>query len=313
MAPEDTFMTETMAGEGLNNAPTWPRLRPHGGSKWAPFFAAPLHETPSASTLTRHQNAVCTPQGRVSHDPAPAEITSGKVFAVPAGADVPTGLWLSHVLPGIFKFFSEHREARLAGAALTAGQHDLLVRLGWQASYLTLTAPARFAEVLTISTDFDAGAFAGLIERLRPAQRPREASTLAILPAGAGETFSLRNRSSLTAWLRARRILLLPSDMVSFEARAASLASATQVLLADPAQAGLLGLCAAGTKVLELAPEGWVSGQVRAICQSAGLEWQLFLGTAPSYPVLKPASFGATSSLSYELPIATLGKTLAAL
>jgi hypothetical protein len=241
-----------------------------------------------------------------------AEASPATAFAVPAGPDVPAGRFLSHILPGIHKFSAEMPGAKLAGPALTPGQHDLLERLGWGGRYITLTTAMRFAALFTVTPGFDAAAFASLLARLRPAQATPPASMLAILPEGE-QRFSLRNRSSLMAWFRARRVAVLPSEMVSFAARAEALAGAGQVFLADEAQAGLLGLCAPGTKVLELAPEGWVSGEVRAICEAAGLEWNLFLGTAPRYPVLQPPPFGAATALSYEIPIGPLGKTLAAL
>jgi hypothetical protein len=314
MMPGDALMTrqETVDETGpAVYARIWPYVAPYGGSKWAAYFGAPLQFSAPPSVLQRHEQAVCGVDGRLAEAVA-AEALPFTAFAVPAGPDVPAGRFLSHVLPGIDRFCLEVPGARLAGPALTAGQHDLLERLGWQGRYLTLSAPARFAAVFTVTPGFDAAAFASLVARLRPAQAASPAHSLAILPAGE-QRFSLRNRSSLTAWFRARRVAVLPAEMVSFAARAEALAGAGQVFLADASQAGLLGLCAPGTKVLELAPEGWVSGEVRAICEAAGLAWNLFLGTAPLYPVLQPPPFGAATALSYEIPIGPLGKTLASL
>jgi hypothetical protein len=313
MMPDDALMTRQETVDSFGPAAlghVWPYEAPYGGSKWAGYFGAPLQYEAAPSVLQRHGHAVCGVDGHLAE--AATEASPDTALAVQAGAAVPTGRFLSHVLPGISQFIAAEPAGKLAGPALTFGQQEFLARLGWLEHYVQLTAPMRFAALYTATPGFDAGVFATLAAELRPQAAPKQPHMLAILPGGY-EKFSLRNRASLTAWMRARRIVLLPSELASFEARGAALAGAGLVFLADAAQAGLLGLCAPGTKVLELAPEGWVSGEVRAICTAAGLAWNLFLGTAPAYPVLAPASFGAMTALSYEIPIGPLGKTLAAL
>jgi hypothetical protein len=151
-----------------------------------------------------------------------------------------------------------------------------------------------------------------LLARLRPPAQPGAPSGLAILPR-PGHRFSLRNQASVTAWLRARRIAVLDPDHTDFAQTAALLNAATLVLIAEPAQAGLLALCQPQTRVVELAAEGWAGARTRTLCAALGLDWRLFLGSAPAYPVLAPLPFGAPAPMAFEISIALLNKALSLL
>ncbi len=151
-----------------------------------------------------------------------------------------------------------------------------------------------------------------MLKRLRAAAAATVPCSVAMLPT-APQRFTLNNCASLSGFLRARRFTLVAPESTPSTATAALLARATLVLLADPGDAGLLGLCPPGTKVLEIAPEGWTTSHTRALCAALGLNWHLFLATPLSYPLLGTLPFGARTPLSYEVPLGALGQTLAAL
>jgi hypothetical protein len=294
------------------------RIVPYGGSRWGRFFAGPKTGEMRDYEITRHQNAVCLPDGTVRADAGGLAVEDAAVFALAAGPAVTLGRFLTAALPGIAAALPDYPAAALAGAALTPAQRGVLARLGLVERYLPLGGPQGFAQVLSCGRLPERAApvaerILPLMARLRAPAAMRVPCTVAVLPAMSGQRFALRNRASLSAWLRARRVVLLAPESEPFEDTAALLARATHVLLADARDAGLLGLCAPGAKVLEVAPEGWASGRVRALSEVFGLRWSLFLATPPSYALLRPPPFGAGAPLSYEIPIPALGQALSTL
>lgn len=139
---------------------------------------------------------------------------------------------------------------------------------------------------------------------LGPAGIAPQALRIAILPPRETERFTLANRASLTAWLRAKRITIIDSPTPE------ALKSATILLLADPSQCAMLAHCTKGTKILEITPAGWSSRAIRSQCAALGLRWTEFLATPPSYPILSPIPFGARVPLNYEIPIRGLSQIL---
>jgi hypothetical protein len=152
--------------------------------------------------------------------------------------------------------------------------------------------------------------YRAMMGRLRAEVAAQVPFAVAVLPGPAKQRFGLSNRASLSAWLRARRFMLLAPEADDFAATAAALGRANLVVMADAADAGLLGLCQPGCKVLEIAPEGWATGKIRAFCGVLGLRWELFLAGAPSYPLTRRLSFGAAAAMAYEVPIAALAQVL---
>jgi hypothetical protein len=307
MMPEDAPLIQPEMAE------YWPRMRPFGGSKWARFFAGPARAARVVHHASLHENAVLMPDGRLAGAEMPVLKTSEEnVFAVAAGPQMPLGLFLSAVLPALHRHVPASFGYRLAGPQPAAAQWEILDRLGWGGRYITVTTPQRFAKILLTGTALDVVTYAPLMSRLR-AGPGALTGAVAILPDHTGQRFSLRNRASLVGWLRARHIPQLNPAALTFDSLAAALAGAKLVLLADPAQAGLLGLCHPGAMVLEIAPEGWVGSTTRAIAEGVGLNWQIFLGSAPTYPVTAPAAFGAMGAMGYDVAIGALGRALAAL
>lgn len=289
---------------------------PHGGSKQAAMFAGPRTLTIRGRSLTEHHNALCLPDGRIQPAAEPPPPHSGTVFALAAGPDISLASFLTARLPFIVAALPAWPGAHLAGAPPTPAQAGVLAHLGLTELHLPLAVPHPFHRVIDCRTTPEHGApadedFIRMMSQLRAAPGSAAPTTVAILPGLSGQRFSLRNRASLSAWLRARRVGLLAPESEPFAATANTLANAAQVLIADTRDAGLLGLCARGTKILEIAPEGWAGGTIRTLCAALGLEWHLLLASPPSYPVLHNLPFGAATALSYDIPIATLAQTLA--
>lgn len=282
-----------------------------GGSKWSRLFAGPPAAVLPGYRVNRFTSAICRPDGEVDFFGDAGVEAQGAVFALAAGPYVPLGQFIAARLPAILAALPDHEGARLAGAALTAAQHGVLARLGLAQNYETLSAPCRFAEALVCRREAgDGAALAELSRRLRDPPARDVPALAAILPDPAAERFSLRNRTSLAAWLRARGAALLDPDDDPFTQTAAAMARASALVIADPSQAGLLTLCPPGTQVLEIAPEGWAGTDIRSLCAALNLPWRLFLAPPPRYPLSEPLPFSALRVLSYEIPIAPLARLL---
>jgi len=289
-----------------------PGVVPAGGSKWAHCFAGPARAIASHGQIIHRAGAVVHPNGEVFDDGAASDERDTAVFALAAGEGISLGRFLAGPLAAGFAAESGRR-FEYCGARLSARQAEVLRKLGKADGYVQLQGPARFRSVITEIQGSPASAVGphmrALADRLRapPGAGDRR---LAILPVRETERFSLTNRASLTAWLRAKKVEVVEPEAMPLDATAASLAAASLIILSDPEQAGLLGLCAPGAKILEIAPEGWLGATARCVCQIFGLNWTPFLANAPAYPLLTAIPFGARVPLSYDIPIRALAKTL---
>lgn len=288
--------------------------QPLGGSKWAAMFAGPPAGLPNARRLLTHKKALCHPDGSVTaaHHSSPPDPRC--IFLMAAGPLVPLGQFLCGSLPAILASGPLRGGAIPAGGLLTPTQQNLLLRLGLSDAYITLDRPTCFTRILQSTQDSPGDEpFLQMIARLRCPPASHLPATVAILPDPATARFSLSNRHSLVTWLRARRCRILTPDTAALDDTIAGLAGATRMIIADPAQAGVLGLCQPGAQILEIAAEGWADHRVRVACRALGLDWHLFLATAPSYPLLRPPPLGTLSALSFEIPIASIALALASL
>jgi hypothetical protein len=277
---------------------------PRGGSKWAHRFGWAKTVTVSGADVLRSESAVVHLDGTVTESGAAPEMRDEIVFTLAAGEKVSLGRFLLGGLACV------PEGAVCCGAALTARQAEVMRKLGFFSGYITLATPARFRAVLSATVaDVPGPHIKGIAERLW-SRSGMTGAAVAILPPRETERFALTNRASLTAWLRARRITVIEPEVMPLDALAECLAAAGIVVLADPEQAGLLGLCSAGAKILEIAPEGWLGVQARWLAEMFGLRWTAFLAAAPGYPLLGELPFGALVPMSYDVPIRALGKTL---
>jgi len=280
-----------------------PPVVPRGGSKWARQFGGPREVRVAGPGTVTLRNAWIDPDGGIGA--ADGEVAGKTVFALPAGGGVSLGQFLAGPLN------LAPPEVALCGPALTARQTDVLARLGRLRDYIPVAAPMGFAGVMAAAdaTGCVPGAYVRpLMDRLRG---PRASGgAIAILPARESERFCLANRASVAAWLRARRVEVVEPEGMRLAELAARLAGAEAVLLADAGQAGLLGLCHPGTKVLEVAPEGWLGGAARCLSAMFGLNWTPFLATAPSYTLQGGLPFGSLVACSYEIAIRALSEAM---
>jgi hypothetical protein len=259
--------------------------------------------------------AVVHPTGEVSDEGPAGEQFDAAVFPLAAGDGISLGRFLSGPLAASIALGGS-RQFEYCGAKLSPRQAEALRKLGAAQGYVTLEVPVRFRSV----TSQPPGAHAlaagphlrALADRLRSPATP-QTQRLAILPPRETERFSLTNRASLIAWLRAKKINVIEPEAMKLDALANALAAAALVILADPEQAGLVSLCGPEAKILEIAPEGWLGANTRWFCQVFGLQWTAFLANPPAYPLLTAIPFGARVPLSYEIPIRALAKTVDAL
>jgi len=259
--------------------------------------------------------AVVHPNGDVSEAGMGLEQLDAEVFPLAAGDAITLGRFLSGPLAASIATDGT-RQFAYCGARLSPCQTEALQKLGAAGGYVTLESPARFRSVICLPPA-PAALVAGphlraLADRLRSVG-PAPHQRLAILPPRETERFSLTNRASLMAWLRAKKFTIIVPETLKFDELANWMAAAALLILADPEQAGLVSLCARDTKILEIAPEGWLGAHTRWFCQVFGLQWTPFLANAPAYPLLNAIPFGARVPLSYEIPIRALAKTLDAL
>jgi hypothetical protein len=291
------------------------RVIPAGGSKWAHCFAGPTSvQVSDGGTLIRH-GAIVHPNGQVFEDGAGLTQHEADVFPLAAGEGVLLGRFLAGPLAASIAS-ADGREFCYCGARLSRRQAEVLQKLGKADGYITLEAPARFRTVISQtqeSAHFIPGSYMRVLAGRLRGPAAAEYRRLAILPARETERFALTNRASLTAWLRAKKFEVIEPEAMAFDPLAAALAAASLIIVADPEQAGLVSLCAPETKILEIAPEGWLGASARGVCQNFGLEWIAFLANAPAYPLLHAIPLGARVPLSYEIPIRALAKTLDAL
>jgi hypothetical protein len=288
-----------------------PQLQPLGGSKWARFYTGAALRR-AEPVINIQADSVIDALGRISRideSPEPLLPADETVFSLEAGE----GTALGQFLTGPLNIALQSGDFdHLAGPALSPRQTDVLARLGRLRDYMAMTAPRAFRQVISVDfpTDSAPGPAVRLVaDRLRvPVQS--QSAAIAVLPVRQFERFALVNRASLTVWLRAKRFTVVEPERVKLSELLELFGAAPAVLLADPRQAGLLGLCNPGTKILEIAPEGWLSATGRYLSSMFGLAWQAFLAAPPSYPLRGALPFGSLVPCSYEISIRELALAL---
>ena len=156
------------------------------------------------------------------------------------------------------------------------------------------------------------------IEALRFAVEPFEISAQVALRRGVpASDFVIANRLSFDRWLASMGVASLDAEAMQFGDKAlglfdlaAALAGARAVVIDDPGQAGLLGFCDPGTKIVEVAIEGWTDPRIAAMCRIFALDWQVVLCPAPAYSLSQPVPLGSASLLRTEIDIAGVAMAL---
>jgi hypothetical protein len=290
-----------------------PQVVPLGGSKWARFFAGSTAVAVAAPDLIAVENAAISADGGITRAEDSLEVGEPDgdtpAFWLEAGERVSLGQFLTGACNIALQLPTLHR---LTGDVLTTRQTDVLARLGRLRDYTPLTAPKAFRKV--VFARFHHGAVAGPLVRFVADQLRADAeepgAPVAVLPVRQFERFGLVNRASLTAWLRAKRFVIVEPERLKLAELIELFAAAPVVLLADPRQAGLLGLCHPGAKILEIAPEGWLGAAGHYLATLFGLAWHPFLACPPSYSLRGALPFGSLVPCSYEIPIRELAVAL---
>jgi hypothetical protein len=266
----------------------------------------------SGTEIVVTQGATLHPDGTITEGLA-AEHREATAFVLEAGENVSLGRFLTGALALLDP---PAAELECCGAALTGQQSDVLRKLNLFSRYSVLNEPTSFRTVIrpapAAASAVPGPHIRGLADRLRSTV-PMAGTRIAILPMRETERFSLANRASLNAWLRAKKVTVIDPASMALKTFSDTIAAASVVMLADPEQAGLLGLCSPGAKILEIAPEGWLGADARCVAAIFDLAYTPFLATAPSYPLLGSIPFGARVPLAYEIPIRALARTLDAL
>jgi hypothetical protein len=240
---------------------------------------------------------------------------------IAAGVSVPLGRFLGEALSTAVLQHAAQPHLGLIGAPLTPAQMDAMIALNLLGFYTPVDRPTVLAR-LHLSRTIGRGPSRMMrppIEALRFTAEPYEVRPrISMLAPQDGVHFSRSNHGSLRAWLRARSFGALDAVAMTLDATRlrlndmiATLAGAQVVVIDDPNQAALLGLCDPGTVVLELGVDGWHDGTIMAVCALFGLEWRLVVAAAPRYPIKTPLPLGATRMLHIEADIAVLDAALA--
>jgi hypothetical protein len=289
-----------------------PRVSPLGTGKRSAFYGRPSSVRVGPAAIASIENGEIFPDGRVAAASGADDVADLILYTLPAGPTVCVGEFIAGPLNELLKI---NPQPIIGGVPLSARQTDVLARLGRLRNYVTVTSARRFHRVMAATqgrSSLPASSLREIADRLRAAKAD-SGGRIAILPVRQYERFCLTNRASLTAWLRARRFTILEPETTRLPELADQFAAASLVLLADPRQAGLLGLCHPGAQIIEIAPEGWLSAAAHYYCTVFGLDWRPFLAAPPSYPLRGALPFGSLVPCSYEISIRDLAGALDAL
>ncbi|HQT66870.1 MAG: hypothetical protein B7Z78_10875 [Rhodospirillales bacterium 20-60-12] len=268
-----------------------------------------------------HQRALIDPdRGRVMIDEFAGyerAFHDCTAIALDAGPLISQSAFLLHALPLPWLLASLAPQARLAGAALTPFQIEVLRCGGKLRSYLPLEAPACFQTVIGLEV-----APRGQVSRfIRPCYEALRfmagdaagPAKLALLAPDHGQVARLRNRSSLTAWLRAMGFEIFDETGRDVEQTIRRMAAARDIVILGEDYAGYLGFCDPAARVIEICPEGWAGTLNRSLCRIFALDWHLCVASAVTYPLSSGLPFGSRHMAFYDIDIARLARALAAL
>ncbi|HQT88652.1 MAG TPA: hypothetical protein PK677_08880 [Acidiphilium sp.] len=217
----------------------------------------------------------------------------------------------------------------LIGAGPTPAQRAALDALDLASDFIAIDRATRVRRMIV--TQRESGAINGrvppvhadrfmrvAIEALRFAVEPYEISSqIALRRPRPIADYDVANRLSFDSWLASMGVVTIDPTAMRIGASdlglldlAAALAGARCVVIDDPSQAGLLGFCDPGTKVVEIAVDGWTDPRIAAMCLVFALDWRVVLCAAPAYSVSQPVPLGSTSLLRTEIDIAGVAMAL---
>lgn len=258
---------------------------------------------------------------------ADAPIATAAPIAV--GSAIPLGRFLTEGLAIALLQRDVIGVVPLIGAAPTPVQRAALDALNLARDFIVIDRPTRLRRMIV--TKRETGVIDGrappvhadrfmrvAIEALRFAVEPYEISArVALRRREPIADYVVANRLSFDSWLASMGVVTIDPTAMRIGASdlglldlAAALAGARCVVIDDASQAGLLGFCDPGTKVVEVAVDGWTDPRIAAMCRVFALDWRVVLCAAPAYSVSKPVPLGSTSLLRTEIDIAGVALAL---
>ncbi len=198
---------------------------------------------------------------------------------------------------------------RLVGPKLQPWQAEILAELDALDLYMPLEAPTRFrrmvlSSMLSFHTSYPTRFVRPLYDSLRfrfggPAH---DRSGLVLLSRG-GDTSRrvLTNREAVEACFAAEGFTVVRPETLSVVEQARLMASCVVVAGETGSNLANVGFCDPGTQVLEILPDCYADGWIRALCRLMGLRWNVFLA-----PSTDEAQLRGAGCLRFEVDVAAL-------
>jgi hypothetical protein len=336
-----------MARLRLDHAqPTFVPIAPSGFAPDEVLFGAPCARPPfggqrlarSAGLVTEvYEAGLVEPEPFTTRlfDPNAPEnvdwIDASVAMAAPiaSGATIPLGRFLTEGLAIALLQRDVIGMVPLIGAALTPAQRAAMEALDLATHFKVIDRPTRLRRMIV--TERETGIHQGrpaplhadrfmrvAIEALRFDVEPYEISAqIALRRHEPLSEYAIANRLSFDSWLGSMGVVTIDAALMRIGGcdsglldLAAAMAGARRVVIDDPDQAGLLGFCDPGTKVVEIAVDGWANPRIAAMCRIFALEWCVVLCPAPVYSISQPVPLGSKSLLRTEIDIAGVAMAL---
>jgi hypothetical protein len=224
---------------------------------------------------------------------------------------------LTQGLPCLWSWRGDNGDGVIAGGIPTADQLAILRRAGLlNNGYVVIQKLTKFDLILSYpeTPEYYISAHSRVIQLMdRLRGKVQGMNRVAITCDPTDKLLTIRNWSSFTVALLEWWIIPLDLSAMSFSDLAETLASAELLIIANPSQVGLAGLCSPGAQVVEILPEGLVRTTLQTLCAAASLRWAPIFAQIPLDALSGEVGFISGSVPSFDVPISALGETLSSL
>jgi len=174
---------------------------------------------------------------------------------------------------------------RLVGPPLRPWQEEILDALGGLDLYVPIETPTRFrrmllSSMLSFHTSYPTRFVRPLYDslRFRFGGPVHSRAGLVLLSRGGDEQRRvLTNRCAVEACFAAEGFAVVRPETLSVAQQAQLMASCVVVAGETGSNLANAGFCDPGTQVLEILPDCYADGWIRALCRQMGLRWNVFL------------------------------------
>ena len=174
---------------------------------------------------------------------------------------------------------------RLVGPPLRPWQEEILEALGGLDLYLPIETPTRFrrmllSSMLSFHTSYPTRFVRPLYDSLRFRFGGPVHSRSGLVLLSRGSDVSRRvliNRCEVEACFAAEGFTVIRPETLSVAQQAQLMASSVVVAGETGSNLANAGFCDPGTQVLEILPDCYADGWIRALCRQMGLRWNVFL------------------------------------